>query len=76
MIGIDPGLQRAAGHRTEARTIINAYEKALAEAWDIDEGDIAHREEFMMIADAISDTIATKYPDGLPQGPSKPPRGN
>jgi hypothetical protein len=58
------------------RKIINAYQKALADAWDIDEGDIAHREEFMKIADEIGDTIAAKFPNGLIRAASKTPKGN
>jgi len=44
------------------RNIISGYQKALAGAWDIDEGDIAHREEFMAIADEIGDMLAAKFP--------------
>ncbi|HEX4211551.1 MAG TPA: hypothetical protein VHY56_14225 [Candidatus Binataceae bacterium] len=58
------------------RTIISTYQKALAEAWGIDEGDIAHREEFMEIAEEIGETFAAKFPDGLPGRASKASKGN
>jgi hypothetical protein len=58
------------------RTIITTYQKALAEAWEIDEGDAAHREEFMQIADEIGDTIAAKFPNGLLRATSRTPKGN
>jgi hypothetical protein len=58
------------------RTIISAYQKALAEAWAIDEGDAVHRQEFMEIADEIGDTLAAKFPNGLLRGSSRTPKGN
>jgi len=58
------------------RSIISTYQKALAEAWEIDEGDTAHREEFMEIADEIGDTIAAKFPNGLLRGANRTPKGN
>ena len=58
------------------RSIISTYQKALAEAWEIDEGDTAHREEFMQIADEIGDTIAAKFPNGLLRGANRTSKGN
>jgi hypothetical protein len=57
------------------RTVINTYQKALAEAWGIDEGDAAHREESMQIATEIGDTLAAKFPNGLLRA-SKTPKAN
>jgi hypothetical protein len=61
---------------SDHRMVINAYQKLLADAWGIDEGDTAHREEFMEMAEEISDTIAAKYTDYVPERAGKPPRGN
>jgi len=58
------------------RNIISTYQKALAEAWNIDEGDAVHRQEFMELAEEIGDTLAAKFPDGLPGRASKTPKGS
>jgi hypothetical protein len=40
------------------RKVITEYQRMLADAWGIDEGDPAHRLEFMQMAEEISETIA------------------
>ena len=39
------------------RGVITAYQKALAEAWGIDDGDVAHRAEFMLMVEELNETM-------------------
>ncbi len=56
------------------RGVITAYQRTLAEAWGIDEGDAVHREEFKQFVEEINEAIATKNPDAInPGGASKSP---
>jgi len=58
------------------RKVISEYQKLLADAWDIDDGDTAHREEFKELVAEINQAIAAKYPDAVNPRGSKSPRGN
>jgi hypothetical protein len=59
------------------RGVIPAYQKTLAEAWGIDDGDAEHREEFKQLVEEINEAIAASDPDAInPGGASKSPKGN
>ena len=59
------------------RGVISAYQKALSDAWDIDENDGVHREEFKQLAEELNEAIAASDPDAIkPGGANKPPKGN
>jgi hypothetical protein len=59
------------------RGVITAYQRTLAEAWGIDDGDAVHREEFKQLVQEINETIADTDPDALnPGGASKSLKGN
>jgi hypothetical protein len=51
---------------------LTTYQKLLAEAWAIDDGDVMHRAEFIQLVEEINDAIATKHPERLRAG--SPPR--
>ena len=59
------------------RGAISAYQKALADAWGIDENDAVHREEFKQLVEELNEAIAAADPDAIhPRGASKPPKVN
>jgi hypothetical protein len=59
------------------RGAISAYQKALSDAWSIDENDAIHREEFKQLVEELNEAIAATDPDAInPGGASKPPKGN
>jgi hypothetical protein len=43
------------------------YQRLLADAWQIDDGDVMNRAEFMALVDEINDAIAAKHPDWRPR---------
>jgi uncharacterized coiled-coil protein SlyX len=53
------------------RDLITAYQKTLAEAWDIDENDPEHLREFKEMLRDVTAAIAAKYPEAV-----KPPKGD
>jgi hypothetical protein len=59
------------------RGVISAYQKTLAEAWDIDESELVRRDEFKQLVEEINETIATTSPYAInPSCPSKSLKGN
>jgi hypothetical protein len=59
------------------REVITEYQRTLAEAWGIDDGDAVHREEFKQLVEELNEAIAATDPHPIhPGGASKPPRGN
>jgi hypothetical protein len=58
------------------RKVISEYQKVLADAWGIDDGDTVHREEFKRLVAEMNQAIAAKYPDAVSLRGAKPPRGN
>ena len=59
------------------RGVISVYQKALADAWGIDENDAVHREEFKQLVEELNEVIAASDPGAIkPGGANKPPKGN
>jgi hypothetical protein len=59
------------------RGVIIAYQRTLAEAWGIDDGDTVHREEFKQLVEELNEANAASDPDAIkPDGANKPPKGN
>ena len=51
------------------------YQRLLADAWAIDDGDVMNRAAFMALVEEINDAIAAKHPDWRPRA-GRPPRRN
>jgi hypothetical protein len=47
------------------RGVITAYQKTLAEAWGIDDRDVAHRAEFMPMVEELNQAIAAQDPSAI-----------
>jgi hypothetical protein len=47
------------------RGVITAYQKAHAEAWGIDDGDVANRAEFMLMVEELNEAIAAQDPSAI-----------
>jgi hypothetical protein len=59
------------------RGVIAAYQKALAEAWSIDDGGAVQREEFKQLVEELNEAIATTDPDTINSSrPSKSLKDN
>jgi hypothetical protein len=46
---------------------LTTYQRLLAEAWAIDDGNLMNRAEFMALVEEINDAIAAKHPDWRPR---------
>ncbi len=52
---------------------LTTYQRLLADAWQIDDGDVMNRAEFIQLVEEINDAIAAKHPDWRPRA-WRPPR--
>jgi hypothetical protein len=57
------------------RDIVLEVQRALAEAWKIDDGDVMRREEFKELVVEINEAVALTHPDWVSLG-RPTPRGH
>lgn len=53
------------GARCEHHGLIRDYQKALGDAWGIDEGAALHRAEFEQLVEEINEAIEARHPDWI-----------